>query len=134
MGMTARDLDALQHTVSAVGRTGAAGLEIGYLDDDPPHRWYATAQYEGAKVSCDNQHDPLAAVLGLYAMLAAGGQCTTCHRTVVLEHGHGLVAGARMEQGVFETRMATRARRNYCVRRLRRDGWPPCRQAKAGRP
>lgn len=126
--MALRNQAAVQHTAMAIGRTGATTLEIGFLDDEPPHRWYATAQYQGAKVSCDNQPDPLAALIGLYAMLAAGGQCTTCERPVALEHrDRGLIDGARMRSGAFETRGAAHARRSYCVRRLKADGWSPCR-------
>ena len=127
--LDARELRQFEHTTVAIGRTGASSLEVGYLDDDPPHRWYATAQYDGAKMSCDGQHDPLAAVLGLYAMLAAGGQCTTCGRTVALDHARGLIDGARMRAGVFESHLAGHARRNYCVRRLKVTGWSACRGA-----
>lgn len=125
------DKDMVAHTVEAIGRTGAVSLEIGWLDDTPPHRWYATAQYRGAKVSCDNQPDIVAAVLGLYAMLAAGGECTGCGHIIALDQGvEGLKDGARMRRGVFETHRADPAG-DYCVRRLELDGWTTCDRRKA---
>lgn len=118
--------DVIAHTADAIGRTGAKALEIGFLDDEPPHRWYATAMFRGVKVSCDNQPDPAGAVLGVYAMLAAGGTCAACGRMVAVEHGAaGLTDGARMVGGVFQTRRAMRARHRYCIRRYD-GGWPAC--------
>ncbi len=127
MKLTTREKDAIAHTVEAIGRTGARSLELGFLDDDPPHRWYATAQYQGAKVSCDGQEDPVGAVLGLYAVLAAGGECTTCRRTIAVDHADtGPVDGARMNAGVYETHRATGPSDSYCVRRHEHDGWSGC--------
>ena len=123
------DLDIVTHTVDAIGRTGASSFEFGFLDDDPPHRWWASARYEGAKVTCDNQDSPVGAVLGLYAMLAAGGGCTTCRRTVALDEGGRIVVGARMRRGRFETRAVRGNPDTYCVRRLELDGWTACTRA-----
>lgn len=68
----------------------------------------------------------MSAVVGLYAMLAAGGMCTTCSRTVALDHVvYGLADGARMRRGQFETHPG-RADVDYCIRRLGPDGWTGC--------
>lgn len=117
------ELDAITTTIEAVGRTGARAMEVGHVDDDPPARWFASAFYQGKRVSCDNQPNPLAAVIGLYAILAAGGLCIHCERTIALEHGEvGLVDGARMSGGVFQSRRAEAEPRAYCVRRIG-AGW-----------
>ena len=127
---TQADLDVITHTVHAILRTGAGQFELGYLDEEPPHRWWATATYAGAKITCHRQDDPVKAVLGLYAMLAAGGDCAICDRTVVLHHSErGLVDGARMHHGVFQTRVAKGEPERYCIRRLELDGWTTCPEA-----
>lgn len=132
MDLTEEDGLILGYTSTAIGRTGATSLEIGYLDDDPPSRWYATAQYQGAKVSCENQDDPVGAMVGLYVMLAAGGTCTKCQRTIALDGGdQGLVDGGRMRQGVFQSRAADGPRSEYCVRWLDLDGWTGCGETRS---
>lgn len=126
------DRAVLTHTVAAVGRTGARGIEIGHLEDgDVPidqARWYATAQYRGAKVSCDEQTSPIAAVVGLYAMLAAGGTCVTCRRTVAIDHtDQGYTDGARMRHGRFQVHRISRPPAAYCIRRYDPTvGWTRC--------
>lgn len=48
------DDDALLATADLVGRSGATGLEVGYLHDDVPAElasWWATAHYQGARKS-----------------------------------------------------------------------------------
>lgn len=127
MNMADVDLAALTHTVHAIGRTGARSFEVGFLDDDPPHRWWAAATFRDTRVTCDNQDEPLQAVLGLYAIIAAGGTCTTCGRTVALDHADvGLVDGARMHDEVFQARVTDVPCERLCVRRLHPDGWTGC--------
>lgn len=125
--MTEDDIRAMTLTLEAIGGTGAHQAEIG-SNDEGAH-WYASATLQGARVSCELQRDPLAAVLGLYAMLVAGGLCLTCERNVALVHSDvGLIDGARMRDGVFETHVAADPRRFYCVRVLGPDGWSACRR------
>jgi len=76
--------DAFMAAADLVGRTGARHFEIGYLDDTPPHRWYAHAQYRGARITCENQPDPVAAAEGLARQLLTGAQCQHCGRLVTL--------------------------------------------------
>lgn len=135
MKLSEEDGQILGYTSVAIGKTGAKSLEIGYLDDDPPSRWYATALYQGTKVTCDEQPDPVAAILGLYAMLAAGGQCTACGRTIALTYSEQpcpdeepvtlYVKRARMHGGVYQT-LRTNNPDGYCVRTLEPDGWVGC--------
>lgn len=126
---TQDELDALAFTVEAIGRTGAKNFEVGYLDETPPYGWYATAHYEGAKVFCDEQPDPIAATMGLYAILAAGATCVKCERTVALNHKVGLIDSARMHNSQFMARPAD-PNGDYCVRGLDDKGWSGCgRQA-----
>ena len=124
------DLVLIVGTLNAIGRTGARQVEFGHLDDTEhvaDARWWATAQYRGAKVSCDGQDSPAAAVLGLYGMLVAGGTCTTCGRTVALRHTtDGLVDGARMRRGRYETRRIRKAPGAYCTRECVNGEWSNC--------
>lgn len=77
--MTATEkLPALVAAVDVIGRSGATGFEIGYLDDQPPHRWYATAIYKGAKVHGEHPSNPEVAADRLARKLLHGGQCTHC--------------------------------------------------------
>jgi hypothetical protein len=76
------DLDAVIAAVDVVGRSGGKHFEIGYLDDEEPHRWYATATYQGAKAIGEHPTSPdKAADLFAYKVLH-GGQCTHCRRTI----------------------------------------------------
>lgn len=55
------DQDALDAAVDLIGRTGARGFEVGFLGDDAPAakaRWYAHAQYAGARVIAENHPGP----------------------------------------------------------------------------
>lgn len=79
------DDQAVAAAVALVGRTGAADLEIGYLDDDVPSevaRWYAKARYGGQIVTVEDQAGPLEAVEGLAFRLIDGGICTRCNRQI----------------------------------------------------
>jgi hypothetical protein len=90
------DQDAVTACADLVGRTGATGLEIGYLNDDPPHLWYAHAQFRGARISVEDQPGPVEAADALCRRLLAGAQC---------QHCHGLVALS--DDGAFAYRSAT---------------------------
>lgn len=76
-----------------IGRSGATSFQIGYLNDDEPHQWYAHAQYRGARITVDDQPDPAAAARGLAERILTGGQCYHCKGLVAL-HPDGAVAFA----------------------------------------
>lgn len=84
------DTDALLAGVELVGRTGATGLEVGYLHEDVPSDqagWYAQATFQGAKVFAENHTGPVPAIEELANKLLEGGHCQHCQRTVSLT-GH----------------------------------------------
>lgn len=77
------DLERMVAAIDAVGRTGAKAIETGYLDENvPAHlaRWYATAEYRGAKVSADEHASPVDAAEALLGRLINGGKCVACGR------------------------------------------------------
>lgn len=79
------DEDALMAAADLVARTGAKHFAVGYLNDEPPHRWYAHAQYRGTRIICEDQPDPVAAADGLARQLLTGAQCQHCGRLVTLD-------------------------------------------------
>jgi hypothetical protein len=65
-----------------VGRAGARSFEIGYLDDDPTNpRWWATAQYQGTRLTADDHTTPEAAADALARRILDGAKCR-CGRLV----------------------------------------------------
>ena len=58
-------LDPVLAVADPCGRSGATNFETGYLDDQPPHRWYASAQYKGARLFAEDPDDPTIAADGL---------------------------------------------------------------------
>lgn len=93
------DEDALMAAVDLVRRTGAAGIEIGYLHDDVPVEeaaWYAHAQYRGTRIICENQRSPVDAAEGLARQLLTGAKCMHCGRLVTLD-----LAGAYAHDAVL---------------------------------
>lgn len=78
--------DAVIACVDLVGRCGAREFEIGYLHDDVPLEdaaWYASAFYQGARITVDDQPHPAAAAQGLALRLLTGGTCR-CTRPVAV--------------------------------------------------
>jgi hypothetical protein len=70
-----------------VPRTGARGLEIGYLDETPVSedaRWYASVRYQGVKISVEDQRGPAEAAHALALRLLTGAQCQGCGGLVAL--------------------------------------------------
>lgn len=61
-----------------IARTGARNLEIGYINDDPPHQWYARAQYNGDRIIAQDHDTPVDATDALAALILDGGRCTNC--------------------------------------------------------
>lgn len=107
-----------------VGRAGARSFEIGFLDDEPPHRWYAHAMYRGARIQVENHNDPAGAAMALAEKLLTGAQCR-CGRLVALKDG-GAVAfqKTRLADGTHWT--ATQAAKaGQCRWRLAGDRWEP---------
>jgi len=78
------DEDALIAAVELVGRTGAKGFQIGYLNDEPPQRWYAYAQYQGTRITADEHRGPVEAAEALARRLLEGGKCTRCGGVIAL--------------------------------------------------
>ena len=69
--------------VELVQRSGATEFEVGYLDENPANpRWWAKAQYRGARLQVDEHRTPSAAADALAARILEGGTCTTCQLTV----------------------------------------------------
>jgi hypothetical protein len=70
-----------------IGRTGAKGTEIGYLNEDVPHEkadWYANAQYQGARITAEHHPGPVEALEALARRLLNGGLCTRCRNKITL--------------------------------------------------
>jgi hypothetical protein len=74
--------DAMLASIELVQRSGATGFEVGYLDENPANpRWWAKAQYRGARLQVDEHRTPAAAVDALAARILEGGMCATCRLT-----------------------------------------------------
>jgi hypothetical protein len=76
--------DAVKACADLVGRTGARQFECGYISDNPPHRWYATAVFKGAKITAEDKESPAEACDKLAARLLTGAQCQHCKKLVTL--------------------------------------------------
>lgn len=86
------DTDALIAAADIIGRSGATGFEVGWLEDDVPARkarWYATAVYRGAKVIVDEQRSPdIAADRLARQILGDNCMCWHCRRPITLSRPH----------------------------------------------
>jgi hypothetical protein len=81
------DDDALVAGVALVGRTGATGVEIGYVKEGVPVAeadWYAEAQYRGARMFVEHHAGPVEAVEALARKLMSGARCVHCGGLVAL--------------------------------------------------
>jgi hypothetical protein len=85
------DEDAVVAGADLVGRTGATHFQVGYVNDDPPHLWYAQAQYRGARITEENHPGPVEAVEALARRLLTGGKCVNCGKLIALS-GSGAFA------------------------------------------
>jgi hypothetical protein len=85
------DEDAVIAGADLVGRTGATHFQVGYLNDEPPHNWYAQARYKGARISEDNHRGPVEAVEALARRLLTGAKCINCGKLITLS-GSGAFA------------------------------------------
>jgi hypothetical protein len=89
-------------TVDLVGRTGATGLDIGYLHDDvPPDQadWYASVQYKGARIIVERQRGPIEALEELGKRLLTGAQCHHCKGLVALSPFGALAFNSTLADG-----------------------------------
>jgi hypothetical protein len=78
------DEDAFHAAADLVGRTGATSFQIGYLNDEPPHQWYAHAQYKGARITAENLAGPVEAAETLARRILSGGKCMKCGGLIAL--------------------------------------------------
>ncbi|OZF09846.1 hypothetical protein CH300_00245 [Rhodococcus sp. 15-1154-1] len=81
------DQDVLTAAIDLGGRSGATGIEVGYLHDDVPVEkagWYAFAQFKGARITSEDHVGPVEAAEGLARKILHGAQCTHCKKTVSL--------------------------------------------------
>jgi len=87
MNEAALDQDAADAALDLIRRTGAEGMEVGFLRDDVPTDkadWYAHAQYRGARIISEHHRGPVEALEGLARRLLAGGVCTHCGKRIAL--------------------------------------------------
>lgn len=77
------DRDKLTACADLVGRTGAREFQIGFLNDEPPHAWYAHAQFRGARITVENQDTAPDAAMALAEKILTGAKCR-CGRLVSL--------------------------------------------------
>lgn len=90
--MMEMDQDAVNACVDLIGRSGGKEFEIGYLDEDVPveeARWWAKAQYKGARVMVEDKTSPTEACEALVRKILVGGMCTGCEKTVTLTDDRG---------------------------------------------
>lgn len=112
--MTDRPIDdvAIIAAADLVGRSGARNLEIGYLDDDVPAeqaRWYAHAQYRGARITAEDHTSPAAAAEALAQQVLEGGRCTHCGGLVAMSRGGAIAHPGAMADGSVWTEQEIRA-------------------------
>jgi hypothetical protein len=91
MSTSFMDDDAMVAAVDVIGRTGAREFKVGFVNDEPPHNWYAHAQYQGTRITVENKAGPLEAAEGLARRLLTGAQCQHCLKLVTLDP-HGAIA------------------------------------------
>jgi hypothetical protein len=95
------DADAVKACADLAARTGATSFEAGYLHEGVPVElagWWATAVYQGAKITVQDKASPGEACDALADRLLSGAQC---------QHCKGLVALS--DRGAFAFRKATLA-------------------------
>lgn len=115
------DEDALIAGADLVGRTGAKEFQVGYLNDDPPHQWYAHARYKGARITEEGHKGPIEAVEALARRLLTGGKCTRCGGLIALSDAGAMIyPSATLADGTKWTEREAKAA-------------PQCRWTRAGR-
>lgn len=79
--------DSVHAAVDLVGRTGASHLEFGFLYDNVPSEeadWWASAHYQGARVTAEHHTGPVEAIENLAMRLLDGAKCKRCGSPVSL--------------------------------------------------
>jgi len=76
--------DAVKACADLVGRTGATDFEVGYVNDEPPHAWYAHAKFRGGRITVQGKASPAGACNELAVRLLSGGPCAHCGKLVTL--------------------------------------------------
>lgn len=129
-GLSPADRDKILACANLVGRAGARQFEIGFLDQEPPHRWYAHAMYRGARIGVEDHDNPAGAAMALAEKLLTGARCR-CGALVALRDG-GAVAftKAHMADGTAWTAKQA-AQAGQCRWRLSGDRWEPSCPAPA---
>jgi hypothetical protein len=126
MASSAGGGDAIKACADLVSRTGAKSFECGYVHEGVPVSgagWYATAMYQGARITAEDKSSPAGACYALAVRLLAGAQC---------QHCKGLVA--LVSSGAFAFQEATltsgerwdasdAAKTSQCLWRLVGDQW-----------
>ena len=82
------DQDAFHASLELVRRAGASQFELGYLHDDVPIEeagWWASANYQGARIFVEDNKGPVEAVEALARRLLIGAQCRRCGEPVSLQ-------------------------------------------------
>lgn len=122
--LTQTDKDRVMACADLVGRSGARQFEIGFLNDSPPHAWYAHAMFRGARLQVENHDGPAQAAQALAEKILTGAKCR-CGRLVALRAG-GAVAFRRthMADGTQWTAQEA-ARAGQCRWRLVGARWEP---------
>ena len=81
------DQDAVIACADLVGRSGGKEFELGYLDEDASMaeaRWWAKAQYKGARIMVEEKTSPWEACDALARRIIDGAMCTGCGKDVTL--------------------------------------------------
>ena len=126
------DRDKVVACADLVGRSGARQFQIGYLNDEPPHAWYAHAMFRGARIQAEGHDGPAQAAMALAVKILTGAKCR-CGRLVALRPS-GAVAfrKTRMADGT-EWSAAEAAKAGQCRWRLIGDKWEPSCPVSADR-
>ncbi len=131
-GLSPGDRDRVIACADLVGRSGAREFQIGFLNDSPPHAWYAHAMFRGARLQVENQDGPAQAAMALAVKILTGAKCR-CGRLVALKPG-GAVAFRKpnMADGT-QWSAAEAAKAGQCRWRLVGDRWEPSCPVPANR-
>ncbi len=110
------DDDAVIAAIEVIGRSGATDFAFGYLDEDvaiADARWWAHAQYRGARITVENHAGPVEAAEALAVRIIHGGLCTGCQRVAAMTDdpvpvGDYTVGGVRLDPAELQRRGACR--------------------------
>jgi hypothetical protein len=111
------DEDAMVAAADLVGRTGARGLQVGYLHENAPADqadWYAYVQYQGARIMVEHQVGPVEALDALANRLLTGARCQHCRGLVALSPFGALAFDSMMADGSTWT-AAEAAKTTQCL-------------------